>query len=129
MMEGMESKSILGVRIDNFNNNFENILERLKNKENALIVTLDIHQLLRVRSNKKLKETINNASLVIASHHTIAKGYNFIHKEKLEYMKDFIFFSNILSYMDKKKMSMFLFGNEEKYFFSILSVIFFTSDI
>ena len=23
MMEGMESKSILGVRIDNFNNNFE----------------------------------------------------------------------------------------------------------
>ena len=93
MMEGMESKSILGVRIDNFNNNFEDILERLKNKENALIVTLDIHQLLRVRSNKKLKETVNNASLVIASHHTIAKGYNFIHKEKLEYMKDFIFFS------------------------------------
>lgn len=117
MMEGMKSKSILGVRIDNFNNNFEDILERLKNKENALIVTLDIHQLLRVRSNKKLKETVNNASLVIASHHTIAKGYNFIHKEKLEYMKDFIFFSNILSYMDKKKMSMFLFGNEEKYFF------------
>lgn len=123
MMEGMESKSILGVRIDNFNNNFEDILERLKNKENALIVTLDIHQLLRVRSNKKLRETVNNASLVIASHHTIAKGYNFIHKEKLEYMKDFIFFSNILSYMDKKKMSMFLFGNEEKYFFSILEKI------
>ena len=66
MMEGMESKSILGVRIDNFNNNFEDILERLKNKENALIVTLDIHQLLRVRSNKKLRETVNNASLVIA---------------------------------------------------------------
>ena len=59
MMEGMESKSILGVRIDNFNNNFEDILEILKNKENVLIVTLDIHQLLRVRSNKKLKETVN----------------------------------------------------------------------
>lgn len=119
----MESKSILGIRIDNFNNDFEDILEKIKNKENVLIVTLDIHQLLKVRSNKKLRETVNNASLVIAGHHTIAKGYNFIHKENLEYMQDFIFFSNILSYIDKKKMSMFLFGDNEKYFFTILEKI------
>ena len=115
-----ESKSILGIRIDNFNNDFEDVLEKLKNEENVLIVTLDVHQLLKVRSNKKLKETVNNASLVIAAHRTIAKGYNFIHKEKLEYMQDFIFFSNIMSYIDKKKMSMFLFGDNEKYFFTIL---------
>lgn len=118
-----ESKSILGIRIDNFNNDFEDILERLKNEENVLIVTLDVHQLLKVRSNKKLKETVNNASLVIAAHHTIAKGYKFIHKENLEYMQDFIFFSNIMSYIDKKKMSMFLFGDNEKYFFTILGKI------
>ena len=119
----IESKSILGVRIDNFNNDFEDILEKLKDEENALIVTLDIHQLLKVRSNKKLKETVNKASLVIAAHHTVAKGYNFIHKEKLEYIQDFIFFSKILSYADSKKISMFLFGNEEKYFYSILEKI------
>ena len=119
----IESKSILGIRIDNFNNDFENILEKLKNGENVLIVTLDIHQLLKVRSNKKLKETVNNASLVIAAHRTIAKGYKFIHKENLEYIQDFIFFSKILSFADSKKMSMFLFGNEEKYFFTILEKI------
>lgn len=118
-----ESKSILGIRIDNFNNDFDDILEKLKDEKNALIVTLDIHQLLKVRSNKKLKETVNNASLVIASHHAIAKGYKFIHKENLKYMQDFIFFSNILSYIDKKKMSMFLFGDNEKYFFTILEKI------
>lgn len=118
-----ESKSILGIRIDNFNNDFEDVLEKLKNEENVLIVTLDVHQLLKVRSNKKLKETVNNASLVIAAHRTIARGYNFIHKEKLEYMQDFIFFSNIMSYIDKKKMSMFLFGDNEKYFFTILGKI------
>ena len=118
-----ESKSILGIRIDNFNNDFEDILEKIKDEENALIVTLDIHQLLKVRSNKKLRETVNNAYLVIAAHHTIAKGYNFIHKENLEYMQDFILFSNIMSYIDKKKMSLFLFGDNEKYFFSILEKI------
>lgn len=119
----VESKSILGIRIDNFNSDFEDILEKIKYKENVLIVTLDIHQLLKVRSNKKLRETVNNATLVIAGHHTIAKGYNFIHKEKLKYMQDFIFFSNILSYIDKTKMSMFLFGDNEKYFFKILQKI------
>ena len=119
----IESKSILGIRIDNFNSDFEDILEKLKDEKNALIVTLDIHQLLKVRSNKKLKETVNNASLVIAAHQTIAKGYKFIRKENLEYIQDFIFFSKILSYADGKKMSMFLFGNEEKYFYSILEKI------
>ena len=45
-----ESKSILGIRIDNFNNDFEDILEKIKDEENALIVTLDIHQLLKAVS-------------------------------------------------------------------------------
>lgn len=123
MTDMIKNKSILGIRIDNFNDNFEDILEKLKNGENVLIVTLDIHQLLKIRSNKKLKETVNNASFVIAAHHTIAKGYKFIHKEKLEYIKEFEFFSKILTYIDKEKMSMFLFGDEEKYFFSILEKI------
>lgn len=119
----MEKKSILGVKFNNFNNNLEDVLDDIKYQKNVFIITLDVHQLLKVNSNKKLRELVNNASLVIASHPTIAKAYNFLYKEKLFYIKDFIFFSKILSYIEQKKMTMFLFGNEEKYFFTILNKI------
>ena len=115
----IDNKSILGVRIDNFNVSFEEIFEYLKYGKNVLIITLDVHQLLKVRNNKKLKEIIKNASLVIAAHPSIAKAYKFIHKEELTYVKDFVLFSRVLDYIEQKKMSMFLFGDEEKYFFTI----------
>ncbi len=115
----IDNKSILGVRVDNFHVSFEEILEYLKYGKNVLITTLDVHQLLKVRSNKKLKEIIKNASLVIAAHPSIAKAYKFIHKEELTYIKDFILFSKVMDYIEQKKMSMFLFGDEEKYFFTI----------
>ena len=119
----IENKSILGVRIDNFKVNFEDILDYLKYGRNVLIIGLDVHQLLKVRGNKKLKEIINNASLVISAHPIISKAYKFIYKEELLSIKDFILFSNILDYIDHKKMSMFLFGDEEKYFFNIYEKI------
>lgn len=115
----IENKSILGVRIDNFTSSFEEILNYLKYGKNILIISLDVHQLLKVRHNKKLKEIIKNASFVIAAHPSIAKAYKFIHKEELKYINDFILFSKILDYVEEKKMSMFLFGDEEKYFFTI----------
>ena len=115
----IDNKSILGVRIDNFHVSFEEILDCLKYGKNVLITSLDVHQLLKVRSNKKLKEIIKNASLVIAAHPSIAKAYRFIHKEELIFIKDFVLFSKILDYIEQKKMSMFLFGDEEKYFFTI----------
>ena len=115
----IDNKSILGVRIDNFNVSFEEIFEYLKYGKNVLIITLDVHQLLKVRNNKKLKEIIKNASLVIAAHPSIAKAYRFIHREELIFIKDFVLFSKILDYIEQKKMSMFLFGDEEKYFFTI----------
>ena len=115
----IENKSILGVRIDNFTSSLEEILNYLKYGKNILIISLDVHQLLKVRHNKKLKEIIKNASFVIAAHPSIAKAYQFIHKEELKYINDFILFSKILDYIEEKKMSMFLFGDEEKYFFTI----------
>ena len=115
----IENKSILGVRIDNFSSSLEEILNYLKYGKNILIISLDVHQLLKVRHNKKLKEIIKNASFVIAAHPSIAKAYKFIHKEELKYINDFILFSKILDYIEEKKMSMFLFGDEEKYFFTI----------
>ena len=115
----IDNKSILGVRIDNFHVSFEEILDCLKYGKNVLITSLDVHQLLKVRSNKKLKEIIKNASLVIAAHPSIAKAYRFIHREELIFIKDFVLFSKILDYIEQKKMSMFLFGDEEKYFFTI----------
>ncbi|MEI0477871.1 WecB/TagA/CpsF family glycosyltransferase [Brachyspira pulli] len=115
----IENKSILGVRIDNFTSSLEEILNYLKYGKNILIISLDVHQLLKVRHNKKLKEIIKNASFVIAAHPSIAKAYKFIHKEELKYINDFILFSKILDYIEEKKMSMFLFGDEEKYFFTI----------
>ena len=115
----IENKSILGVRIDNFTSSLEEILNYLKYGKNILIISLDVHQLLKVRHNKKLKKIIKNASFVIAAHPSIAKAYKFIHKEELKYINDFILFSKILDYIEEKKMSMFLFGDEEKYFFTI----------
>ena len=115
----IESKSILGIRIDNFKVSFEEILDYLKYGKNILIISLDVHQLLKVRHNKKLKEIIKNASFVIAAHPSIAKAYKFIHKEELAYINEFILFSKVLDYIEQKKMSMFLFGDEEKYFFTI----------
>ncbi len=119
----IESKSILNVKIHNFDSSLEEILEKIRSQKNVLVVTLDVHQLLKVNRNKKLREVINNASLVIAAHPSIAKAYHFLYKEKLVCIKDFLFFSNILSYIEQKKMTMFLFGNEEKYFFTIQNKI------
>ena len=115
----IENKSVLGVRIDNFKASLEEILDYLKYGKNILIISLDVHQLLKVHYNKKLKEIVNNASFVIAAHPSIAKAYKFIHKEELNYINNFILFSKVLDYMENKKMSMFLFGDEEKYFFTI----------
>ncbi|WP_300752465.1 WecB/TagA/CpsF family glycosyltransferase [uncultured Brachyspira sp.] len=115
----IENKFILGVRIDNFKASLEEILDYLKYGKNILIISLDVHQLLKVRHNKKLKEIVENSSLVIAAHPSIAKAYKFIHKEEINYINEFILFSRVMDYMEQKKMSMFLFGDEEKYFFTI----------
>ena len=90
----IENKSILGVRIDNFTSSLEEILNYLKYGKNILIISLDVHQLLKVRHNKKLKEIIKNASFVIAAHPSIAKAYKFIHKEEINYINEFILFNN-----------------------------------
>ena len=111
----IENKSVLGVRIDNFKASLEEILDYLKYGKNILIISLDVHQLLKVHYNKKLKEIVNNASFVIAAHPSIAKAYKFIHKEELNYINNFILFSKVLDYIESKKMTMFLFENEEKY--------------
>ena len=115
----INNNSLLGIRIDTFNNDLYTALDQLKDGNDVLIVTLDVHQLLKVRFNKKLKKIIENASLVIAAHPSISKAYKFIYKEDLEYIKDFNLFSEILSYIEQRKMTMFLFGDEEKYFFTI----------
>ncbi len=115
----INKNSLLGIRIDTFNNDLYTALDQLKDGNDVLIVTLDVHQLLSVRFNKKLKNIIENASLVIAAHPSISKAYEFIYKEELEYIKDFNLFSDILSYIEQRKMTMFLFGDEEKYFFTI----------
>lgn len=115
----INKNSLLGIRIDTFNNDLYAALDQLKDGNDVLIVTLDVHQLLNVRFNKKLKNIIENASLVIAAHPSISKAYKFIYKEELEYIKDFSLFSDILSYIEQRKMTMFLFGDEEKYFFTI----------
>ena len=119
----ISTNSLLGVRIDSFNNDLYTAIEQLKDGNDVLIVTLDVHQLLKVRSNKKLKKIIENAALVIAAHPSISKAYKFIYKEELEYIKDFTLFSKILSYIEQTKMTMFLFGDEEKYFFTITEKI------
>ena len=64
----IQNKSILGIRIDNFQASIEEILDYLKYGKNILIISLDVHQLLKIRHNKKLKEIIQNSSLVIAAH-------------------------------------------------------------
>ena len=115
----INKNSLLGIRIDTFNNDLYIALDQLKDGNDVLIVTLDVHQLLSVRFNKKLKNIIENASLVIAAHPSISKAYEFIYKKELEYIKDFNLFSDILSYIEQRKMTMFLFGDEEKYFFTI----------
>ena len=115
----INKNSLLGIRIDTFNNDLYAALDQLKDGNDVLIVTLDVHQLLNVRFNKKLKNIIENASLVIAAHPSISKAYKFIYKEELEYIKDFNLFSSVLSYIEQRKMTMFLFGDEEKYFFTI----------
>lgn len=115
----INKNSLLGIRIDTFNNDLYTALDQLKDGNDVLIVTLDVHQLLSVRFNKKLKNIIENASLVIAAHPSISKAYEFIYKEELEYIKDFNLFSSVLSYIEQRKMTMFLFGDEEKYFFTI----------
>ncbi|TXJ39434.1 WecB/TagA/CpsF family glycosyltransferase [Brachyspira pilosicoli] len=115
----INKNSLLGIRIDTFNNDLYTALDQLKDGNDVLIVTLDVHQLLSVRFNKKLKNIIENASLVIAAHPSISKAYKFIYKEELEYIKDFNLFSSVLSYIEQRKMTMFLFGDEEKYFFTI----------
>lgn len=115
----INKNSLLGIRIDTFNNDLYAALDQLKDGNDVLIVTLDVHQLLNVRFNKKLKNIIENASLVIAAHPSISKAYKFIYKEELEYIKDFSLFSDILSYIEQRKMTMFLFGDEEKYFFTV----------
>ena len=119
----ISTNSLLGVRIDSFNDDLYTAIEQLKDGNDVLIVTLDVHQLLKVRSNKKLKKIIENAALVIAAHPSISKAYKFIYKEELEYIKDFTLFSKILSYIEQTKMTMFLFGDEEKYFFTITEKI------
>ncbi|EKV57540.1 WecB/TagA/CpsF family glycosyltransferase [Brachyspira hampsonii] len=115
----IQNKSILGIRIDSFQVSLEEILDYLKYGKNILIISLDVHKLLKIRYNKKLKEIINNSSLVIAAHPSIAKAYKFIHKEEINYINEFILFSKVLDYIEQKNMSMFLFGDEEKYFFTI----------
>lgn len=119
----IKNKSILGIRIDKLENDIEVVLDSLKGSKNVLIVTLDIYELLKAHRNKKLRDIIKNATLVIASHPAIAKAYNFINKETINYQKDFIFFSKLLSYAESRKMSFFLFGDEEKYFFTITEKI------
>lgn len=115
----IEKRSLLGVRIDKIECTLEKAVVSLSGKKNQLILTLDIYQLLKVRHNKKLKEIINNAALVIPASPTMANAYNFINKENIFYKKDLLFFSNILSFAEREKMSLFLFGDEEKYFFTI----------
>ncbi|WP_295159885.1 WecB/TagA/CpsF family glycosyltransferase [uncultured Brachyspira sp.] len=115
----IENKSILGIRIDNFKVSLEEIFDYFKYGKNILIIYLDVHHLLKARHNKKLKEIIKNASFVIAAHPFIAKAYKFIYKEELKYINEFILFSKILDYIEQKNMSLFLFGDYEKYFFTI----------
>lgn len=115
----IERKSLLGVRIDRIDCSLEEAVASLSGKANQLILTLDVYQLLKVRRNKKLKEIINNAALVIPASPTMANAYKFINKNHIFYKKDILFFSNILSFAERKKMSLFLFGDEEKYFFTI----------
>ncbi len=115
----IEKKSLLGVRIDRIECSLEEAIDSLSKKSNQLILTLDVYQLLKVKHNKKLKEIVNNAALVIPASPTMASAYKFINKKNIFNKKDLLFFSNILSFAEHKKMSLFIFGDEEKYFFTI----------
>lgn len=119
----IEQKSLLDVRVDKINCTLEEALQSLSGKKNQLILTLDMYQLLKVKRNKKLKEIVKNAALVIPSSPIIAKAYNFINRENIFYKKDLLFFSKLLSYAELKKISFFLFGSEERYFFTIMEKI------
>lgn len=119
----IEQKSLLGVRIDKLNCSLEEAIDIFTGKTNQLVVTVNMYQLLQIRRNKKLKEIIKNAALVIPSSPYISMAYKFINKKPLFYKKEILFFSNLLSYAEIKKMSLFLFGDEEKYFFTITEKI------
>lgn len=116
-------KSLLGVRIDKIDTSLEEALDNIRGKKNAVVITLDVFRLLQVKFNKELRSIVENADIVIPAHKSLSKAYHFVNKDNIKYHKDFMFFSNILSYSEERKMSLFLFGNNEKYFFTITEKI------
>lgn len=116
-------KSILGVRIDSIEQPLDEVLGSIKNEKNSLIVALDMYDILSINRNKKLKEIVKNAALVIPASPTVVRAYNFLHRESIHYQKDFLFFSNILSYAENNSMSTFIYGDDEKYFFTLTEKI------
>lgn len=116
-------KSLLGVRIDKIDTSLEEVLDGIRGKKNAVIITLNVLQFLKVKFNKELTSIVENADIVIPTHRALSKAYYFINKDKINHYKDFMFFSSILSYSEERKMSLFLFGSNEKYFFTITEKI------
>lgn len=107
-------RNIFGVRIDELEIGLDAALESIIEKKNNLIVPMDVPLLLKVRKNAELRKIVNSAAIVIPIDKTLSKNYS---------INEFNLYNKILTYMDSKELSLFIFGAKEIHAIQIFDML------
>lgn len=107
-------KNMFGVRVDEVEIGLDAALESIIKDKNNLIVPIDVPLLLKVRKNPELRRIVNSAALVIPIDKTLSPSYS---------INEFNLYNKILTYIDNKELSLFIFGTKEIYSIRIFDML------
>ncbi len=99
-------RNVLGVRIDELDCDLDHALDTIMQSNSNIIIPMDVPLFLRVRKDAKLRKIVNSAALVIATDKALSKNYS---------INEFSLYTKILTYIDNKKSSLFIFGSTQNY--------------
>ncbi len=99
-------RNVLGVRIDELDCDLEHALDTIMQSNSNIIIPIDVPLFLRVRKDARLRKIVNSASLVIATDKALSKNYS---------INEFALYTKILTYIDSKKLSLFMFGSTQNH--------------
>ncbi len=107
-------RNVFGVRIDELEIGLDAALESVIERKNNLIVPMDVPLLLKVRKNTELRKIVNSAALVLPIDKTLSPNYS---------VNEFTLYNKILTYMDNKELSLFVFGTKEIHAIGIFDML------
>ncbi|MBI4978378.1 MAG: WecB/TagA/CpsF family glycosyltransferase [Spirochaetes bacterium] len=113
----IESKKLFGVRVDILSGDIENELASALGVKGNVIVPLTMKKLLMLRRNAKLRETVNNAFLVLPADRFVQWAVRFLYKIYVPLVTESVLLNKIFALGNAKRLSYFFYGSTDEHLF------------